>query len=148
MPRGPRLDAPGLLHHVMVRGSERRPIFRDDRDRREFVTRLAAQAQAHAWAVYAWTLLWGDAAYYVQLRLTRPGGDTAQELPGQSDTILLLSLLRLRGARRPLSGRAAHRLVGGPRPRLAPATPAGRSTEAPVLGPSCLGRCGRYQPHR
>jgi hypothetical protein len=24
MPRGPRLDAPGVLHHVMVRGIERR----------------------------------------------------------------------------------------------------------------------------
>ena len=57
MPPGPRLDAPGVLHHGMVRGSERRAIFRDDRDRREFVTRLAAQAQAHAWAVYAWARL-------------------------------------------------------------------------------------------
>ena len=34
MPRGPRLDAPGVLHHVMVRGIERRPLFGDDRDRR------------------------------------------------------------------------------------------------------------------
>ena len=57
MPRGPRLDAPGVLHHVMVRGIEPRPIFRDDRDRRDFVRRLAAQAKAHAWAVYAWALL-------------------------------------------------------------------------------------------
>jgi hypothetical protein len=37
MPRGPRLDAPGVLHHVMVRGLERRAIFRDTRDRRDFV---------------------------------------------------------------------------------------------------------------
>lgn len=57
MPRGPRLDAPGVLHHVMVRGIERRPIFRDDRDRRDFVARLAALAEARAWAVYAWALL-------------------------------------------------------------------------------------------
>ena len=57
MPRGPRLDAPGVLHHVMVRGIERRSIFRDDRDRRDFVTRLAALAKAQAWAVYAWALL-------------------------------------------------------------------------------------------
>ena len=40
MPRGPRLDAPGVLHHVMVRGLERRAIFRDDRDRAEFLGRL------------------------------------------------------------------------------------------------------------
>lgn len=41
MARGARLDAPGVLHHVMVRGIERRPIFQDDRDRTDFVTRLA-----------------------------------------------------------------------------------------------------------
>jgi len=27
MPRGARLDAPGVLHHVMVRGIERRTIW-------------------------------------------------------------------------------------------------------------------------
>jgi len=42
MPRQARLDAPGVLHHVMVRGIERRAIFRDDADRAEFVARLAA----------------------------------------------------------------------------------------------------------
>ena len=57
MPRGPRLDAPGVLHHVMVRGIERRPLFRDDRDRRDFVARLAALPRAEAWTVYAWALL-------------------------------------------------------------------------------------------
>lgn len=33
MPRQPRLDAPETLHHVMVRGLERRDIFKDDTDR-------------------------------------------------------------------------------------------------------------------
>ncbi|MEE9123467.1 MAG: hypothetical protein V3U14_03075 [candidate division NC10 bacterium] len=40
MPRQARLDAPGILHHVLVRGLERRPIFRDGVDRRDFCTRL------------------------------------------------------------------------------------------------------------
>lgn len=39
MPRGPRLDAPGVLHHVMARGIDRQPIFLDDRDRDDFVRR-------------------------------------------------------------------------------------------------------------
>jgi len=30
MPRGPRLDAPGLLHHVRARGIERRKIYLDE----------------------------------------------------------------------------------------------------------------------
>ncbi len=57
MPRGPRLDAPGVLHHVMARGIERRAIFRDDTDRADFVRRLAALAQAGGITVYAWALL-------------------------------------------------------------------------------------------
>jgi len=57
MPRGPRLDAPGVLHHVMVRGIERRAIFGDDRERQDFVQRLGALAKQEAWRVYAWALL-------------------------------------------------------------------------------------------
>ncbi|MBI3084474.1 MAG: transposase [candidate division NC10 bacterium] len=57
MPRGPRLDAPGVLHHVMVRGIERRPIFWDDGDRTDFLARLAALAEAGTVVVYAWALL-------------------------------------------------------------------------------------------
>ena len=57
MPRQARLDAPGVVHHVMVRGLERRPIFRDDRDRGDFLRRVARGVEARAWAVYAWCLL-------------------------------------------------------------------------------------------
>jgi putative transposase len=53
MPRQPRLDAPGLLHHVMVRGIERRALFRDDTDRADFVGRLAALVAATGLTVYA-----------------------------------------------------------------------------------------------
>ena len=49
MPRQARLDAPGVLHHVRVRGLERRVIFRDDQDRVDFVARLAALAEGGAW---------------------------------------------------------------------------------------------------
>ena len=38
MPRQARLDAPGTLHHVMLRGIERRAIVTDDADRHEFVS--------------------------------------------------------------------------------------------------------------
>jgi hypothetical protein len=33
MPRLVRLDAPGVLHHIIIRGIERRKIFRDDKDK-------------------------------------------------------------------------------------------------------------------
>jgi hypothetical protein len=41
MPRQPRLDAPGALHHIMGRGIERTGIFRTDQDREDFLNRLA-----------------------------------------------------------------------------------------------------------
>lgn len=37
MPRQPRLDIPDLIHHVMARGIEGQPIFRDDKDRDGFL---------------------------------------------------------------------------------------------------------------
>ncbi len=41
MPRIARLDTPGLLHHVMIRGIERRKIFNDEKDRENFIERLS-----------------------------------------------------------------------------------------------------------
>lgn len=57
MPRQPRLDAPGALHHVMGRGIARTTIFPTDTDRDDFVTRLAALCQEGSMVVYAWALL-------------------------------------------------------------------------------------------
>src|SRR3990167_4570853 len=57
MPRQPRLDAPGTLHHVMGRGLERRKLFQDDTDRDDFVSRLAALCRDGQWSVYAWALM-------------------------------------------------------------------------------------------
>jgi len=56
MPRQARLDAPGVLQHVMARGIERRKIFKDDKDRQSFLDRLAiilekTQTQCYAWAL-------------------------------------------------------------------------------------------------
>jgi putative transposase len=45
MPRLARLDAPGVLHHVMGRGIERRKIFQSDTDRNDFIDRLSALAR-------------------------------------------------------------------------------------------------------
>ena len=40
MPRGAPLDAPGTLHHAIVRGIEKRRIVKDVADRKNFVKRL------------------------------------------------------------------------------------------------------------
>ncbi len=57
MPRQARLDAPGTLHHVMARGIEGTNLFRTDKDRNDFLDSLAAQCEAKALKVYAWTLI-------------------------------------------------------------------------------------------
>jgi len=57
MPRGPRLDAPGTLHHVIVRGIERRLIFRSDRDKEDFLTRLAQVVEEGQASCFAWVLI-------------------------------------------------------------------------------------------
>jgi len=41
MPRLARLDAPGVLHHIIIRGIERRTIFRDDKDSDNLIDRLS-----------------------------------------------------------------------------------------------------------
>jgi REP element-mobilizing transposase RayT len=57
MPRGPRLDFPGALHHLIVRGIERRRIFRSERDRDAFLDRLGnLVVDSHA-GLYAWSLM-------------------------------------------------------------------------------------------
>ncbi len=57
MPRGARLDAPGVLHHVMGRGIEKRKIFLDDQDRSDFLSRLADLGGEECMEVFAWALL-------------------------------------------------------------------------------------------
>ena len=57
MPRQARLDVPGALHHIMVRGINKSAIFRDDQDRARFLERLGENVSvAHA-SVYAWVLM-------------------------------------------------------------------------------------------
>jgi hypothetical protein len=48
MPRGGRLDAPGTLQHVMVRGIERKRIVSDDKDRKNLADRTGDLARARS----------------------------------------------------------------------------------------------------
>lgn len=57
MPRQARIDAPGAIQHVIVRGIERRKIFHDDRDRDAFVERLRRALVDSATTCYGWALM-------------------------------------------------------------------------------------------
>lgn len=57
MPRTARLDAAGVLHHIMIRGIERRKIFLTDDDREDLVKRLAFLLPETGTSCYAWTFI-------------------------------------------------------------------------------------------
>ena len=57
MPRQARIDIPGLLQHVIVRGVARADIFLDDEDRQEFAQRLGGLLTETETRCYAWALL-------------------------------------------------------------------------------------------
>ena len=57
MPRLARIDAPGVIHHVMIRGIERRKIFRNDKDRNDMMDRPADLLPATNTTCYAWAFL-------------------------------------------------------------------------------------------
>jgi putative transposase len=57
MARQPRDDAPGVAHHVMIRGIERRAIFWDDIDREDFLRRLAKLSLELGFLVFVWVFM-------------------------------------------------------------------------------------------
>jgi putative transposase len=57
MPRQARLDAPGTLHHAIVRGIEKRRIVNDNQDRENFITRMGELCLETKTAIYAWALM-------------------------------------------------------------------------------------------
>jgi len=57
MPRGPRIDFPGAIHHVYARGIEKRDIFLDDFDRDSFLYRVGINLSRWGMACPAWSLM-------------------------------------------------------------------------------------------
>lgn len=53
MPRQARLDAPGTLHHVIIRGIEKGKVVDDREDRHNFVSRMGKIASDTSTAIYA-----------------------------------------------------------------------------------------------
>ncbi len=57
MPRTARIDIAGGIYHVITRGIERRTIFRDETDRKEFLSRLSEDLTATKSQCYGWVLM-------------------------------------------------------------------------------------------
>lgn len=57
MPRQSRLDSPGTLHHIMIRGIEGLQIFQDNQDRDDFLSRIGHLVEITGTRVLAWVLM-------------------------------------------------------------------------------------------
>ena len=57
MPRTKRLDWKNAVHHVIARGIEKGSIFKDDMDRKRFISRLEKCVDQTGITVYAWALM-------------------------------------------------------------------------------------------
>jgi hypothetical protein len=71
MPRLARLDAPGILHHIIIRGIERREIFNDDFDRENFLERLPILISDSQRICYAWVFM-PNHPFFPAQRIGRP----------------------------------------------------------------------------
>ncbi len=66
MPRLARLDSPGVLHHVIIRGIERRKIFRDRIDQDDLLARFEDLIPKTNMSCYAWALLSNHAHFLLR----------------------------------------------------------------------------------
>jgi REP element-mobilizing transposase RayT len=57
MPRKARIDAAGAIQHIIIRGIERKKIFRSDADRHSFLERFGTVISETQTACFAWALI-------------------------------------------------------------------------------------------
>ena len=57
MARLPRLDEPGLLHHIITRGIEKRDIFKNKSDYEDFLARVESSLEKSPNQILAWALM-------------------------------------------------------------------------------------------
>jgi hypothetical protein len=57
MARPLRIERAGGWYHVTARGNERRPVYRDDRDRRHFRGLLGEAVVRFRWRIHAYALM-------------------------------------------------------------------------------------------
>lgn len=74
MPRQARLDVPGALHHIMVRGINKAAIFIDDQDKSRFLEKLGETVILGSCTVYAWVLM--DNHVHILLKSGKDGIST------------------------------------------------------------------------
>jgi len=81
MPRGMRLDVHWTLHHVIVRGIEKRRIVNDVADRKNVVKRLGKLSADTKTTIYGWAVMTNHA--HMLLRSSEMGlSEYSPYMPG------------------------------------------------------------------
>jgi putative transposase len=57
MARPPRIEFPGALYHIIVRGNQKQDIFHDDQDRIGYLNRLKRYKKERGFLLYAYVLM-------------------------------------------------------------------------------------------
>jgi putative transposase len=89
MPRQARLDAPGTLHHVIIRGIEKRKIVDDKIDQNRFVERMGQIALDTDTNIYAWALMTNHQQTPLRNVAKNAGLNEATAVDGHSTASLL-----------------------------------------------------------
>ena len=70
MPRAPRQEIPGAIHHVVAKGVSGQEIVRDDYDRRALWMRLGRTVGRYRWRCFAYCFM--DTHFHLVLRTPEP----------------------------------------------------------------------------
>ncbi|HTG01923.1 MAG TPA: transposase [Nitrospirota bacterium] len=57
MARPLRIEYPGAVYHITSRGNEKKPVFKDDEDRRNFLNTLRHVNKKYNWICHAYCLM-------------------------------------------------------------------------------------------
>ena len=57
MPRQPRVEIAGGIHHITARGDRREPIYRDNFDRETWIRTLRDTCARHRWRVHPYCMM-------------------------------------------------------------------------------------------
>src|SRR3990170_3925146 len=71
MARPLRIEYPGAVYHITSRGNEKKSIFKDDRDRKNFLATLRRVNQRYHWLCHAYCLMYN----HYHLLIETPDGN-------------------------------------------------------------------------
>lgn len=111
MPRRLRLQFPGAIYHVTIRGNGRANIFADDHDRERFLKRLEDSLETYAVRLYLFCLM----NNHVHLVLETPQGNLSRFMQSVETGYTVYYNIRHNQPGHVMQGRYSARLVEGNR---------------------------------